>query len=113
MRLRVSGDQTGNEYHLALVMGEETAASGLPHGDLMNDFVEAICARDGPRTAKSRQAIVDALGEGAMLDAAAVVAAFNAYPRMADATGIPLEDAKEAATAELREELGLEAFNQG
>jgi hypothetical protein len=54
---------------------------------------------------------VDTLGEAAMMDAAAVIAAFNAYPRIADATGIPLEDAKVAASATLRAQLGLEAFN--
>ena len=40
-----------------------------------------------------------------------VLASFNAYPRIADATGIPLEDAKAAATASLRRELGLDALN--
>jgi hypothetical protein len=58
-----------------------------------------------------RAALVDTLGEAAMMDAAAVIAAFNAYPRIADATGIPLEDAKVAASATLRARLGLEAFN--
>jgi hypothetical protein len=95
------------------VMGDNVTASGLPHGELMNEFVEAICARDTARTAKARQAIVDILGESAMVDAAAVIAAFNAYPRMADATGIPLEDAKEAATVEMRQELGLNALDNG
>jgi hypothetical protein len=58
-----------------------------------------------------RAALVDTLGEAAMMDAATVIAAFNAYPRIADATGIPLEDAKVAASATLRAQLGLEAFN--
>ena len=111
MRLRVSGQQTGNDYDLDLVMGGEVVDSGLPHGALMNDFVEAICARDTDRTARARAAIVETLGEAAMVDAAAMIAAFNAYPRMADATGIPLEDAKAAATATMRQELDLETLN--
>ena len=111
MRLRVSGQQTGNEYDLELVMGGDVVDSGLPQGDLMNEFCEAICARDAERTAKARAAIVETQGEAAMVDAAAMIAAFNAYPRMADATGIPLEDAKEAATVEMRQELDLEALN--
>ena len=48
-----------------------------------------------------------------MVDAAATIAAFNAYTRMADATGIPLEAPKAEATVELRQELGLEALNNG
>ena len=54
--------------------------------------------------------ILDALGEKALADTAATVAAFNAYPRMADATGIPLENAKENATMEMRIELGIESL---
>ncbi len=111
MRLRVSGDQTGNEYDLTPVMDGNMADSGLPHGDLMNEFTEAIMERDTARIANARRAIIETLGEAAMVDAAAVIAAFNAYPRMADATGIPLEDAKEAATAAMRLDLGLDALN--
>jgi hypothetical protein len=94
-------------------MDGQAVANGVPQGKLLNEFVEAICARDPGRTALARQAMVNAMGEGAMVDAAAVIAAFNAYPRMADATGIPLEDAKATATTDMRQELGLEAFANG
>ncbi|MBT3334177.1 MAG: hypothetical protein HOK21_19315 [Rhodospirillaceae bacterium] len=107
----MSGQQTGNDYDLDLVMGGDVADSGLPHGGLMNDFVEAVCARDTDRTAQARTVIVETLGEAAMVDAAAMIAAFNAYPRMADATGIPLEDGKAIATLKMRQELDLETIN--
>ena len=90
-------------------MDGQAVANGVPQGKLLNEFIEAICARDPGRTALARQA----MGEGAMVDAAAVIAASNAYPRMADATGIPLEDAKATATTNMRQELGLEAFENG
>jgi hypothetical protein len=48
------------------------------------------------------------MGEQALVDAAATIAAFNAYPRMADSTGIPLESGKEEITQELRAELRLD-----
>ena len=75
-----------------------------------NAFVEAIIARDPAAVAATRAAVVEAMGAAAMVDAAATVAAFNAYPRAADATGIPLEDAKREVTADLRQELGLDAL---
>ena len=81
--------------------------AGLPHGNLINDFVEAIFSRNQRRVAVVRDVLVSAMGEQAMVDAAATIAAFNAYPRMADATGIPLENQKKKATAEMREELGI------
>lgn len=112
MRLRVSGTDTGDEYELDAVMGGRAETSGLPHAALLNAFVEAICAHDATASAKARNALVTAAGLRAMIDAAAVIAAFNAYPRMADATGIPLEEGKAQVTAELRAELGLEVLNQ-
>lgn len=111
MRLRVSGTDTGDDYELQAVMDGAAETTGLPHGGLLNAFAEAICADDAEAAAAARQALVAALGPEAMIDAAAAIAAFNAYPRMADATGIPLEEGKAAATAQMRSELGLEVFN--
>ena len=87
--------------------------SGLPHGKILNEVVEAIMDRDKARIAAARTTIVETLGKAAMVDAAATIAAFNAYTRMADATGIPLETPKAEATVELRQELGLESLNKG
>ena len=111
MRLSLSGTHTGDEYALEHAIGKGSGDSGLPRGELLNDFVEAVCAGDAARTATVRQKIVEAMGEAAMIDAAAVIAAFNCYPRVADATGIPLEEAKAAATATMRAELGLDELD--
>jgi len=110
MRLRVSGDHSGDEYDLSLVMEGRDADGGLPHGALLSRFAEGVCTRDAAKTASAREAVVSAMGEAAMVDAAAVIAAFNAYPRAADATGIPLEDVKEEMTEALREDLNLNAW---
>ena len=40
------------------------------------------------------------MGDAALVDAAAIVATFNAIDRVADSTGIPIEDGKAAATAD-------------
>ena len=111
MRLSLSGKHTGDEYALEDAIGKGSGDSGLPRGELLSDFVEAVCAGDAARTATVREKIVEAMGEAAMIDAAAVIAAFNCYPRVADATGIPLEEAKAAATATMRAELGLDELD--
>ena len=49
----------------------------------------------------------DELGDGGLVDASAVVANYNALDRVANATGIPLEAAKEANTVALRAALGI------
>ncbi|MFT5351075.1 MAG: hypothetical protein ACI909_003111 [Planctomycetota bacterium] len=111
MRLSLSGKHTGDEYALEAAIGHDANDGGLPHGDLLNEYVEAVCSHDDERTILARQQLVLELGEAAMVDAAAVIAAFNGYPRAADATGIPLEEFKEVASEEMRAALGLDLLN--
>ena len=57
-----------------------------------------------------RSAVADALGEAALVDAAAVIGNFQRMTRIADGTGIPLDDMVVAMTTDLREELGINEF---
>jgi hypothetical protein len=58
----------------------------------------------------TRAAVVEQAGKEAMVDAAAVIAGFDAITRVADGTGIPLEQPKAEATASWRASLGIDAF---
>ncbi len=86
---------------------------GVPHGSILVEFGEAMLRGDAKRRESAREAVHAAMGAAAMVDAAAIVASFNAVVKLADGSGIPLEDFKEQATAGLREELGLEKLNRG
>ena len=87
------------------------AAVGVPHGVLLVAFGEAMIAGDDARRRAAREAVFAALGAEGVVDAAATVASFNAVVKLADASGIPLEDFKAEATEDLRAELGLEKLN--
>jgi len=50
------------------------------------------------------------MGDAALVDSAAIAATFNAIDRVADATGILIEDAKAEATADFRAALGINAL---
>lgn len=113
MRLRASGTQTGKDYDLRTVIGQSDGSGGIAEGALLNEFAEAVCADDEARTAAARRAIATRLGPAALADAAGVVAGFHGFPRIADATGIPLEAQKAEMSAGLRAELGLDAFDTG
>ena len=78
---------------------------GVPHAALLLGFADAVIA--GGAIAVQRDRVVAALGEAAVVDAAAVIAGFDGITRIADATGIPIEPAKAEETADLRSELGL------
>jgi hypothetical protein len=83
----------------------------VPHAATLIEFGEAMLSNDTNRQAAARRGVCRALGPEGLVDAAAIVASFNAVVKIADATGIPLEDYKEAATKDLRAALGLERFN--
>ncbi len=50
------------------------------------------------------------MGHEALVDTAAIIATFNAIDRVADATGIPLEEDKAAMTVHMRAQLGINNF---
>ena len=82
----------------------------MPDADLLLPFADAALADDELRLGPIRSAIILRLGQAAMIDAAAVIAGFNGITRIADATGIPLEDKKADETTDWRQSLGIDAF---
>ncbi|MCW5747230.1 MAG: hypothetical protein KIT36_13655 [Alphaproteobacteria bacterium] len=110
--LRGSGDFTGQHYDFAVVM-DGTGDGGVPHGKLLMDFGAAVVGDSADRLNACRIAVQNTLGADALADAAGIAAIFNAVVRLADATGIPLEDAKEAASRVVRAEIGIDAFAVG
>jgi len=53
-----------------------------------------------------------AVGDAGFVDACATVASFNAVVKLADGTGIPLEDWKAERTASIRTELSIDDMRQ-
>jgi hypothetical protein len=102
--LRESSKAKGENYDLALLTGVK-GDGNVPHGALLVSFAEAVLGTDDARLSAIRSEIRAKLG-----DAAAIAATFNAIDRVADSTGIPIEDAKAAATADFRAALGINAF---
>jgi len=68
--------------------------SGVPHAALFSDFVEAVLSNDTERLVRARTAIGDTLGPDAVVDTAGATASFNAVVKVADGTGVEVEDFK-------------------
>ncbi len=111
--LRESSRHTGDVIDFNAIMGETSGDVGIPHADLLVEFTEAVWGDDEPRLLAARRAIIETMGEDVLVDASGVTATFDAIDRLADATGIPLEEAKAEDTAGLREELGINVFESG
>jgi len=68
-------------------------------------------ARDPARTSAARATLKGALGEAGLVDAAATVAAFHGFVRLADAIGIPYTTAARGEdSSTLREQAGINRF---
>jgi alkylhydroperoxidase family enzyme len=83
---------------------------GVPDAYALLAFADASVAFDPVLIRSARAAVLDAVGEAALIDAAAVIAGFNGIVRIADAMGIPLEPAKAEQSAEWREPLGIDRY---
>ena len=108
--LRESRDQTGEDIDLAAITaGSDRADGGIPHGDVLAAFAEAIIVGSAEELSAARQAVIDGLGEEEMVDAAGVAGFFNGIDRVADSTGTVLEEWKDEGS-EMRDALGISAF---
>jgi hypothetical protein len=100
---------SGTTVDLGAVHGAESDA-GVRHGARLLAFTEAVMGDDEAALARERAAARGVLSPDCFVEVAGVIAAFNVVDRIADATGIPLDDMMLAASADLRDQLGLARF---
>ncbi len=111
MLLRGSGEHDGIDYDLDAIIGQGATGDVAPvaHAALLSAYAEAFYESEGG-LASVRGRIADEMGPGCLIDAAATVAIFDAVVKIADATGIPLEDAKAEISEDIRGSLGIDQF---
>jgi len=73
-------------------------------------FADAVITGSEADIAAIRDEIALTMGGDALIDTAAVAALFNAIDRVADSTGIQMEDTKITDSADLRAEIGVNDF---
>jgi hypothetical protein len=84
--------------------------AGLPHGEELVAFAEAIARFDPAALDAARQRLVDVGGEAFMIDAAAVAANFEMMTRVADGTGARHAPSTAAQRNAIGERLGIAGF---
>ena len=77
----------------------------MPQGALLIEFVEAVLGDDPARLARARETLLAELGPEALVDAAGAVASFNAVVKVADGSGVVVEEYKFAIIAQMPEQL--------
>ncbi len=109
--LSLSADLFEATVDLQLINGDENAAEGdLPHAKALMHFAEAFALRDEQALQDARNALLEEAGEEVLVDAAGVAANFQRMVRIADSTGIPLDERNVALSAGVRKELNLGRF---
>ena len=88
---------------------EGASGGGVAAGEALARYAEAFY-EDGDAFAAARERLHGEIGSEALVDAAGVLAIFNAVVRVADATGIPLEDEKARISADFRGALGINDY---
>jgi hypothetical protein len=83
---------------------------GVAHGARLVAFTDAAMGGDDRRLQRERVALRAVLSDEAFVDTCATIGAFNVVDRIADATGIPLDDMMLTMSESVREELDLGRF---
>lgn len=82
---------------------------GIPAGAVLLAFTDAV-ERDDPDVGAAREALRAVVGDEGVVEAAATIAAFNGLVRVADGTGIRLDDGIFTASIADRARLGIDGY---
>ena len=109
--LSLSADLTESTVDLTLINGDENASTGdIPHGGVLLRFAEAFASRDEALLDQARADLLAEAGAEVLVDAAGVAANFQRMVRIADSTGIPLDDLSAAISHKVVKQLDLTRF---
>jgi hypothetical protein len=111
--LSLSADISNATVDLQMINGEQTATAGdVNYASELLAFAEAVARHDDEAAlAPCRDALVQVAGSAVLVDAAAVAANFQRMVRIADSTGIPLDELNVAMSTNIRKELKLQRFD--
>ena len=83
------------------------ADSGVADGALLLEFTDAVLGSDDAHLAQVRSRLQSRLGDEQLVDAAGAVASFNAVVKVADGTGLTVDEFRRDLADQLRSELKL------
>jgi hypothetical protein len=107
--LRESSRALGAPADLEAALADPDSDAGVPHGRLLKAFASAALREPAALDARGAE-LRAAVGDAGWLEAASTVAAFEGLVRVADATGIELDDQVLASSVALRRALGIDRY---
>ncbi len=88
---------------------DESKDASPRHASELEAFATAVATGD-EALRERRDDLLNAIGAERFVEAAAVTAAFHGYVRVADGTGIPVDEMVVATSGQLREEMGINSY---
>ena len=110
MLLSLSGDKTGKEYNLNAV-NTPSGLAGVEDEHWLRLVTELTMTQDWEKLSHTKKEAYRIIGKQKVVDTLVVASAFNGITRVADATGIPLDNDTEKNTAQMRKDTGIQSFN--
>ena len=110
MLLSLSGEKTSQDFNLEVVIKAGEAEIGVRHEGILLRIAEAVCTGDARELALVREEGRDILGPQALVDAIAVACGFNGITKVANATGLPLDETTENSTVKSRQQTKIDDF---
>ena len=109
--LRESSKFSDEAVEISDVTRGLSSGTEIAHAAILVAYAESVVRRERAHIDAARQAVFDALGNDGTVDAAATIAAFHGFTRIADTIGIPYETAAAGEDVpELRAQTGINAF---
>lgn len=106
-RLRWSGEKLGYTIDIAGV-ADPSVDIGVPAGAALIRLVDAFLVSARASHEEAREAVMEAAGPEALVDAAAVFANFEMMNRVAEGTGLPVPQQAVRRESRMVNELGLD-----
>jgi len=110
MLLGASGERDGQPYDLSAV-NDSNRDSGVRHGSWLVRLTELAITGNWEELGPALTKAGHAMGRRQAVDALVVASAFNGITRVADCTGIPLDENTAVTTGEMRARVGLDVFD--
>ena len=110
MLLRASGQRDDQEFDLTAIT-QPGRQSGVPHEAWLRQLTELTISGDWQALPAVLAEASLAMGQQQAVDALVVASAFNGITRVADATGIPLDENTADTTTRMRTQVGLDTFD--
>jgi len=110
--LRASGDRANEQYNLDSVTAPGIGDTGVTNGKFLMELSEAVFYQDENSLANIRRRGLELLGERGLADALGIAAAFNGITKVANGTGLPLDQSTDAVTGEMRSSTGINEYSE-